>query len=98
MKPILSAILLTAAAAIPFHVGTAFAQSADPSWLDDLKEQIAIVEQCEVSYYLNLREGKLGADLTFEARVQCADGRMFDASRIGENTAFTFKRCEAQVC
>ena len=46
MKPILSAILLTAAAAIPFHVGTAFAQSADPSWLDDLKEQIAIVEQC----------------------------------------------------
>ncbi|MEZ5872329.1 MAG: hypothetical protein R3D32_10840 [Nitratireductor sp.] len=98
MKQFVTATALAAFVAFPFHVNPVSAQSADPSWLDDLKEQIAIVEQCEVSYYLNMREGKLGADLTFEARVQCVDGRMFDASRIGENTAFTFKRCEIRVC
>ncbi|MCB1429614.1 MAG: hypothetical protein KDJ67_10215 [Nitratireductor sp.] len=98
MKNIIAAAAIASLIMIPLHAGLAQAQSADPAWLDDLKQQIALDEKCEVSYFLNMREGKLGADLTFEARVQCADGRMFDASRIGENNIFTFKRCETQVC
>ncbi|MEZ5791539.1 MAG: hypothetical protein R3D34_12390 [Nitratireductor sp.] len=98
MKVIIAAAAIASVIMIPLQAGLAQAQSADPAWLDDLKQQIALDEKCEVSYFLNMREGKLGADLTFEARVQCADGRMFDASRIGENNIFTFKRCETQVC
>ncbi|MFZ1812953.1 MAG: hypothetical protein WBO55_00805 [Rhizobiaceae bacterium] len=91
----LSAIAAVAALSLSSQ---AFAQSSDPSWLDDLKAQIAYDHECEVSYFLNVREGTLAGKMTFEARIQCADGRMFDASRIGENDRFEFKRCEIQVC
>ncbi|GIL01628.1 MAG: hypothetical protein BroJett030_15270 [Alphaproteobacteria bacterium] len=75
-----------------------FGQSSDPAWLDDLKEQIAFDKQCEIAYLLNVREGVLGGQPTYEARVQCADGRMFDASRVGSTGYFEFKACEIQAC
>lgn len=78
--------------------GAAFAQSSDPAWLDDLNEQIAFDKQCEIAYLLNMREGTLGGQPTFEARVQCVDGRMFDASRVGSAGFFEFKACEVQAC
>jgi len=80
------------------QVSNGHAQSSDPAWLDDLTFQIATDKQCEVSYILNMREGSLGGQNTYEARVQCEDGRMFDASRIGDNALFTFEKCEIQVC
>jgi hypothetical protein len=79
-------------------VANAHAQSSDPAWLDDLNFQIATFQQCEVAYILNMREGSLGGQNTYEARVQCEDGRMFDASRIGDDAMFTFVKCDTQVC
>lgn len=76
----------------------ALAQSTDPAWLDDLKEQLAFDKECKVSYLMNMREGQLGGQLTYEARVQCEDGRMFDASRVGATGLFEIKACETQVC
>jgi hypothetical protein len=76
----------------------ALAQSSDPAWLDALKEQAAFDKQCEIAYLLNMHEGVLGGLPTYEARVQCVDGRMFDASRIGSTGVFEFKACEIQTC
>jgi hypothetical protein len=47
---------------------------------------------------MKVHEGELGGKKTYEARVQCEDGRMFDATRIGEVDSFTFKACDIQVC
>ncbi len=75
-----------------------FAQSSDPAWLDDLSFEIENVKQCKISYLIKVHEGELGGRKTYEARVQCEDGRMFDATRIGDGEEFTFKACEQQVC
>jgi hypothetical protein len=77
---------------------TCFAQSADPSWLDDLKFQIEGQKQCKIVYLIQVREGELAGQKTYHARVQCEDGRMFDADRIGELDTFKFQACEQQVC
>ena len=69
----------------------AFAQSSDPSWLEDLNFQIEGQKQCKVAYLIQVREGELGGKKTYEARVQCEDGRMFDAVRVGEFESFKFK-------
>jgi hypothetical protein len=76
----------------------AHAQSSDPSWLDDLNFQIEAQRGCKVSWLVRVHEGELGGRKTYEARVRCLDGRMFDAQRIGEGEAFTFKACEIQTC
>ena len=81
-----------------FLTSGAIAQSANPDWLDELNYQFAIEEECEVLYYMWLREIPLGAQVAHEARAQCADGRQFDASRITPEVKFTFKRCEIEVC
>ena len=74
------------------------AQTTDPSWLEDLNVDAALAEQCEVIVVLSTREATLGANTVYEARIKCADGRLFDASRLGEFDQFTFKACEIQVC
>lgn len=76
----------------------ALGQSSDPAWLDEMNYQLKVEKQCEVSYLVRVRENRLGDKMAYEARVQCVDGRMFDASRIGEAEPFTFKACEQQVC
>ena len=98
MRKLLSAALFLAAltsASIPF---SAVAQSSDPAWLDELKDQLQFEKQCKVVYLMNMREGELGGQHTYEARVQCEDGRMFDASRTGPSGVFEFKACDTQVC
>ncbi len=75
-----------------------FAQTTDPAWLEELNFEIAAEKQCEVIYIVRMQEGVLGGQPTYDARVQCEDGRMFDASRIGEAAPFTFALCEIQVC
>lgn len=90
-------IALTAAMSLAFTSG-AFAQSANPAWLDQLSEQLAIEKDCAVEYFLNMKEGELVGRLTFEARAQCADGRQFDGSLIEPADKFTLSECGTQVC
>ena len=91
-------VLLSAACLALALPATAIAQSSDPAWLDEMNFQLRAEKQCEVSYLIRVREGTLGEKPTYEARVQCIDGRMFDATRIGETEPFTFKACELQAC
>lgn len=77
----------------------AFGQAQNPAWVDELAAQIADEQQCEVGYLITMHEYDLGGRHVEEARVQCVDGRRFDASRAtppGE--AFTIKVCGEQVC
>lgn len=73
-------------------------QSGNPAWLDDLKSQLQVEERCGVELFLNIHEGKLGSGNSYEARVRCRDGRMFDASRIDPDKKFTIKACKIAVC
>ena len=96
MPMILKSLLF--AALFTFGTSLAAAQSSDPDWLDALRIQLATDEQCEVNYFLNLHEGQLGANKYYEARVQCLDGRMFDASRTQPEAEFTIRPCGVAVC
>jgi hypothetical protein len=87
-----------AIAAYALFANAALAQSSDPAWVDELNLQIQIEKQCEVVLVLNMSERQIGGETAYEARVRCGDGRMFDASRIGELAPFQFKACEIQVC
>lgn len=89
-----SLVLATTLALAP----TAHAQSANPAWLDQLSEQLAVEKDCAVEYFLNMKEGELAGRLTFEARAQCADGRQFDGSLIEPAEDFTISECGVQVC
>ena len=79
-------------------IAISYAQSKDPAWLDDLKMQLQSEQECEVSYFLNMQEGRIGTNNFYEARVQCVDGRMFDASRTEPEQKFTIKACGTAVC
>lgn len=76
----------------------AFSQSSDPAWLEKLSRQLAVEQQCEVEYFVNMREGTLGINKTFEARAQCRDGRQFDGSRTEPTKTFTIRPCGNVVC
>ncbi|QDY99635.1 hypothetical protein FQ775_04180 [Nitratireductor mangrovi] len=76
----------------------AIAQSTDPAWLDQVAQEIAAAEQCEVGYFIKVREYELGGRRVYEARVQCVDGRQFDASRAEPDPTFSFAACEVRVC
>ena len=74
---------LLAAAVLALAGHEAVAQSNNPAWLDPLKAEI---------------ESELAGRRLYEARVQCADGRMFDASRQEPDPHFKFQACGVQVC
>jgi hypothetical protein len=78
--------------------GTGLAQTDNPAWLDQLEEQIAEQEQCEIGFYTFVNEEKLGGRTIQEARVQCVDGRQFDASRAEPEVRFTITECGTRVC
>ncbi len=99
MSPIAKSLLAGAALALSsLSVTPLSAQSTDPEWVDALRRQLAAELQCEVNYFLNMQEGQLGTNRYYEARVQCVDGRMFDASRTEPETLFAIRPCEVQVC
>ncbi|MCB1426322.1 MAG: hypothetical protein R3D65_09780 [Zhengella sp.] len=75
----------------------AFAQTDYP-WLKEISSQAAGELDCEVEYFLNAREGDLGGKPAQEARIQCRDGRRFDAVRESTEGPFRFLACETQVC
>lgn len=95
-----SARTLMAAAAVAVFsvVPPVQAQSANPAWLDQLSEQLAVEKGCAVDYFLNMKEGVLAGRLTFEARAQCADGRQFDGALTEPAKEFTISECSVQVC
>lgn len=75
------------------------AQSNDLAWLETLTDQLAIIEGCDVGYFIHVKESELAGRIFYEARAQCSDGRQFDASRTGETGSFKISKCEAvSVC
>ena len=90
--------IITIGAFVLLGHSAAFAQSSDPSWLEGLSHQLAVEQQCQVDYYVNTNEDKLGGMNTFEARAQCRDGRQFDASKIEPAESFTIRPCATVVC
>lgn len=87
-----------ALSAVALSVSVAFAQSNDPAWLDDLQAQMQKDQGCTVDLFININEGALGSGRYYEARVQCRDGRLFDASRFEPESAFTINKCKIEVC
>ena len=77
---------------------SAFSQSNDPAWLDDLQAQMVKDEGCTVDLFINIDEGTLGTSRYYQARVQCRDGRLFDAARTEPEKTFTIRKCQIQVC
>lgn len=75
----------------------AIAQSTDPAWLEDVTQQLALEKQCEVGYFISMKESELAGQLFFEARAQCQDGRQFDAIRKGNMAPFRITKCEETV-
>ncbi|MBL4597711.1 MAG: hypothetical protein JKX93_01950 [Rhizobiaceae bacterium] len=80
----------------------AIAQSSGDSekypWLSLINKQMAAEKMCDVGFYVYFREGKLGGRTTFEARVQCVDGRQFDAIKVEPAITFEIKECAVTVC
>lgn len=76
----------------------AFPQAQNPAWVDELSGQAAETLNCEVGYLIHMREYDLGGRHVEEARLQCVDGRRYDASRATPDPGFTFKECGEQVC
>ena len=83
---------------LPSLTSFSFAQTSDPAWLDTLNFEMEREQECEVAYYIRIKEGMLGTKKTYEARVQCVDGRQFDASRVGEVEDYEIKACEVETC
>ena len=73
-------------------------QSSDPDWLDALRTQLAFDQNCEVEYFLNVRESESALGVTYSARVQCRDGRQFDAIRAGSEPDFRLEACGSAIC
>ena len=90
--------IVTVGAFVLLTNSPAFAQSSDPSWLEGLSHQLAVEQQCQVDYYVNTNEDKLGGMNTYEARAQCRDGRQFDATKIEPAESFTIRPCGTVVC
>lgn len=91
--------------ALPILVCTSLAAHAQTTssdekrpWLDLITKQMATEKQCEVGFFVYFREGKLGGMSTYEARVQCVDGRQFDATKIEPAITFEIKECAVTVC
>lgn len=86
-------------AGIAMTCSIALAQSTNPAWLDEVTVQLALEEQCNVGYFISMKETELAGQLYFEARAQCEDGRQFDAVREGRIQPFKITKCkETVVC
>lgn len=83
---------------VALSISAAHAQSNDPAWLDDLQTQMQIDEGCTVDLFINIDEGTLGTSQYYSARVQCRDGRLFDATRTEPEDSFTIRICQIAVC
>ena len=80
------------------HAQTASGNEKNQPWLDLITKQMADEKQCDVGFFIYFREGTLGGMSTYEARVQCVDGRQFDATKIEPAIMFEIKECAVTVC
>ena len=74
----------------------AVAGRAQTDWQGDLADEILIMEDCEVSFLTQVVERTVGGREVILAKVHCADGRTFDASRDDSFAAFDFAICEPE--
>lgn len=81
-----------------FFNATVFAQSENPGWVDELTLQLLMEYQCELAEYEALHVGKLGGRNSYTAKAVCADGRKYDATRIGDDDDFNIRLCEVVRC
>lgn len=81
-----------------FLISSAFSQSENPGWIDDVTLQLLVDYECEVIGYEALHEGRLGGRNTYMAKAVCKDGRKYDASRVGEDDDFAIRICEVVRC
>ena len=99
MAVIFRSVVASCAIALVSLTGSAaVAQGTDPVWLDQLEAQIYQEFSCDANYFLNVREYRLGDSKVYEAKVQCVDGRQFDATRTGESAEFVIRACQPVVC
>ena len=96
MQTLIGKIILIAAICV--LANPAIAQSTDPTWLQELESQLISEKNCEPEFYVSAREGKLAGRVYYEARVQCRDGRRFDANRLNPDLYFTITPCATTVC
>ncbi len=79
-------------------IPAAMAQSSNPAWIEDLIYELARLHECEVALLLDMQEDQIGGRNTYFAKVQCKDGRQFDASRIEPKEQFDIRLCEVISC
>jgi len=91
-------ILLLSFFSLLLLFGQAFSQVQEKAWLSDLHFQLEDKVECEPAYYMWVREEELGTSTFQEARVQCVDGRQFDASRNSNDDDFFIRKCDIEVC
>jgi hypothetical protein len=85
---------LAAAAALGLVAGTVGHAQSD--WQSELADEILIMEDCEVSFLTQVIEREIDGREVILAKVHCADGRTFDASRNDRFAAFDFSICEPE--
>ena len=88
--------LVSIAAAILVQIPIAWATG--DNWKQQLNDQMLAEKECTVQYLTNVHETELAGQASISTRVHCADGRNFDAVRLGDSTRFDVKDCEPQVC
>jgi hypothetical protein len=81
------AALATAALAMP-----ARAETAD--WAPDLTMQAERELGCDVGFLANIEEHMVDGRAVVDVKVNCTDGRAFDAHRSDVAEPFTFTQCE----
>ncbi|MBL4891134.1 MAG: hypothetical protein JKX91_04810 [Rhizobiaceae bacterium] len=100
LKVLLPILVCTnlAATNLATYAQTTTGNDKNQPWLDLITGQMAREKQCEVGFFVYFREGNLGGMSTYEARVQCVDGRQFDATKIEPAIMFEIKECAVTVC
>jgi hypothetical protein len=72
--------------------------SAQPSWEAILRAQLMKERSCQMVKLSNVRSYELAGRHVIEVRVQCADGREYDALRRDTHRRFEFEPCPRQYC
>ncbi len=88
------AALTVVCLAAPFLIGAVIL----PEWQQQIKTQMKKDHDCEVKNFSKVNMAVVNGKESVEARVVCADGRVFDASRQGKGGPFAVKQCNEKGC
>ncbi|MFD0914819.1 hypothetical protein ACFQ14_00195 [Pseudahrensia aquimaris] len=92
------ALICCCALATSLICNAAMAQQTDAGWLEELRFDMQFNHDCEVAYFLNIVERNQSEGLFVSARVMCADGRSFDASKKANDEEFSVEACGVATC